>query len=152
MERDRIGIEWLGVGAVVCALALPSCGDGRQTRKVYPTTGEVYVNGAPAAGAMLVFQPASGAVPEEWPEGYPRAVAGADGKFAVSTYGSGDGCPEGEYVVTVTWPAATEVDEEEEAPEESADRLGGRYADPATSQLRAKVEGKPTQLQRFELK
>ncbi len=54
----------------------------------------------------------------------PHAVTEADGSFQLSTYRSNDGAPEGEYSVTIVWPAY-EWKGDEDA--EGADRLQGRY-------------------------
>lgn len=69
----------------------------------------------------------------------------------METYGVGDGCPPGEYVVLVTWPATLPGAEGgEEA--ETVDRLAGRYAVREASPLKAKVQAKATSLGRYDLK
>jgi 3',5'-cyclic AMP phosphodiesterase CpdA len=65
-----------------------------------PVKGFVYVNGCPAAQAVVVFHrkdPITGKysrTADAWVE--------ADGSFTVSTYVSGDGAPVGEYAVAVS--------------------------------------------------
>jgi hypothetical protein len=103
----------------------------------------------------VAFHPQQGGSPEQWPLGFPRALVDAAGRFAVSTYRAADGCPAGEYVVLVTWPAAaqgTGEEREEEEDAETVDRLDGRYATRESSPLTATVEPRPTRLPRFDLK
>ena len=148
----RIAAQFLYVGTVVaCAAALSSCGRQASQMPLFPTTGELFVGGEPAAGARLAFRPIGDESTERWPAGYPRAVVDGAGKFAVETYEPGDGCPAGEYAVLVTWPVTVPgAENSEEA--ETVDRLRGRFATAETSTLKAKVETRPTQLGRYELK
>jgi hypothetical protein len=75
------------------------------------------------------------------------ALTDQDGKFAVSTYQSGDGVPEGEYVLTFVWGKFDLISKSY-----GGDRLKGRYSDPRKSAWRCKVEtGKPTELGRMNL-
>ena len=123
-------------------LAIAGCSPGGPAKKVcYPVKGELTVRGKPAEGATVIFQPWD-ANPADWSAGYPRATVGADGKFQVSTYGENDGAPAGDYVILVTWEAPNPTNEEASGP----DRLGGRYVDPAKSNLTAKIEPRPNEL------
>jgi hypothetical protein len=129
--------------------ALAGCGDEQplQNRKpVFPTAGQFLVNGAPAEGAMITFHPQNStgpgrAIPSQ-------ARADAEGKFALTTYAREDGAPEGEYIVTVYWPAArppaAEHDEDDSESTLPPDRLGGRLAAPGVSPLRASIKPNPT--------
>ncbi len=68
--------------------------------RVVPAEGAVFYEGRPAAGARLVFHPYASFSSE------PRrayAVADGEGRFQVSTFGTGDGAVPGSYVVTVDW-------------------------------------------------
>src|SRR5262245_2780792 len=114
--------------------------DPRQ-KVCYPAEGQVLVKSQPAVGAIVAFQPAGGANPEEWYAGYPQATVGPDGTFHVLTYGTQDGAPAGEYVVTIVWPGERDPKDEEASP---PDKLNGQYADPKKSPLKAKVENGPT--------
>jgi hypothetical protein len=127
--------------AVAAALA-SSC--SRSTRKpVYPVRGQVLINGKPAAGATVFFYPV-----DSDPDALaPYGVTDANGSFTLTTYLTFDGAPAGEYVVTVRCPGPPRRGDEDQGP----DRLKGRYGDPKTSTLRAKVEKKPNELQPFEL-
>lgn len=144
----RLNVRRWAMGFLAAALPLvASCGSHTDRREVFPTSGELFVQGAPAAGARIAFRPVEEG--EDWPNGFPYAIVEDDGKFAVSTYGNKDGCPPGKYTLVVTWPQPPGPDDDEEA--DPVDRLQGRYASPDTSQLRVSVEARPTQLERIDL-
>jgi hypothetical protein len=126
----------------VVAAAVSSC-SGNKRKPVFPVRGQVLINGKPAAGATVFFYPV-----ESDPEALaPYGVTDAKGSFTLTTYLTYDGAPAGEYVVTIRCPGPPKRGDEEQGP----DRLKGRYGDPKTSTLRAKVEKKPNELQPFEL-
>lgn len=114
-------------------VAAVGCGDGRPT--CYPVHGQVTApDGKPAAGALVVFHPIS---PPAGPTLAHTATADEAGRFAVTTFDSGDGAPAGEYVLTVIWntPKKTLMDQEK-------DRLNGRYANKDASKLKFTIEKK----------
>jgi hypothetical protein len=129
--------------ALACAaLALAGCGQGGR-KPVHTVTGKVLDgNKKPAAGATLLFHPVK---PDPGDPAKPVGLTDEQGIFRLTTYEKGDGAPEGEYVVTVEWrpPKKTPFDPE------PADRLAGRYANPKTSRLRARVEKQATELPPF---
>jgi hypothetical protein len=128
----------------VAALALlgPSCGKGGR-KPVFPVEGRVLVGKQPAAGALVIFHP----VEDDGDPNKPRARAGEDGTFSLTTYAEGDGAPAGEYVVTVEWPAPRKTPFEPEG----RDRLAGRFRDPRVSKIRFAVEQGPNRLPPIEL-
>ncbi|MDZ7616888.1 MAG: hypothetical protein U1E05_07790, partial [Patescibacteria group bacterium] len=76
------------------------------------------------------------------------ALTDEAGKFAVATYKTGDGLPEGEYSLTFSWQEYNVMARGFTGP----DKLRGRYADPAKSEFRVVAErGKPIDLGRIEL-
>lgn len=79
---------------------LASCGKQEFTLPVHPVSGQVFFNGKPAVGAMVVLHRVSEPLP---PDVSPVATTGADGGFQISTYQAGDGAPAGDYVATVEW-------------------------------------------------
>jgi hypothetical protein len=140
----------LTVGCVCGPLfaAAIGCGadDGRV--QVYPVTGKVVVDGQPAEGADVVFYPTTPEVDGIKLPG-PAGSTDANGVFRLRSYDPEDGAPAGEFKVTVVWPAppppnATGVFQVK-------DRLGGRYANPQTSTLTARVEPGGGELPPFEL-
>jgi len=67
---------------------------------VNPVLGRLQVGTQNPAGAQLVFHPVDMQLPDQ---AVPRATTRQDGSFVLSTFGTEDGAPEGEYIVTVQW-------------------------------------------------
>ncbi len=136
------------------ALIVTGCGTAEPKLKpVYPVRGSVFVSGMPATGAVVMFHPlplgtgkARGLTS--------RGTVGQDGSFRLTTYNTGDGAPEGEYVVAIYWPAARAGNSkaDEDSSDLPPDRLGLRYNDPATSTVKATIVAPETQLNRFNLR
>ena len=132
----------------LCLLAIAAClvsgcskspHEIENQKPVHPVSGKVLVKGQPAAGAFVLFVPVN--EPAENPDPRPRATAGEDGSFAVSTYGDADGASSGQYVVAISW----------EDPESRSDRFGGRF-DATKSKLRADVKEGKNELTPFQLR
>lgn len=123
----------------VLALSFMSCKSDRV--KLYPVRGTVLFQDKPAEGATVVLVPMGGDSALR-----PSGAVGPDGSFKLSTYPHGDGAPAGEYAAVVTWypPNAREL-------ENPTAKLPARYADPATSGLKAAVHTGPTALEPFRL-
>ncbi len=128
------------------ALLFTSCGgsDGDHV-KVYPVSGNVYVNGQPAAGAKVECYAVND--PTLLPL-RPHAITGKDGSFKLTTYKTGDGAPAGTYALTVKWPAPPKSGSDAEGP----DRLKGRYADPKRPARQFEVRPGDNDLETIELK
>jgi len=91
--------------ATVMLLILAGCGRSGPPRvETNPTKGSITYLGHPIGGAFLALHPKAGTVAEV-PTA--TAVVQSDGTFAVTTYDTGDGVPEGDYIVTVQWRKAT---------------------------------------------
>ena len=92
-----------GVAALACLVAIIGCGKAKPDRvAVHPAAGTITFKGQPTHGAMVTLHPKSGSGPaENLPT--PRANVEKDGTFKVSTFNGGDGAPEGEYVMTISW-------------------------------------------------
>jgi hypothetical protein len=135
---------------LLLALACSSCGRGKGRLPVYPVRGQVFYEGKPIPGAVIVFHAPTD--PER--AGLrPTAHAKADGSFVVTTYDSGDGCPAGAYALTVSWNqqvAARVGQEESDAPLLAL--LPPRFGRPETSGLQATVEKRPNELPPIFLK
>jgi hypothetical protein len=104
---------------------------------VYPVEGKLIVSGRLAGNSRVVFHPV-----DKGDSISLRPVANTrpDGTFQLMTYAAGDGAPAGEYIVTVVWlNESIPIDECEGLDLTAHDRLCGRYADPATSQIRATI-------------
>ena len=138
MPDLRSRLRWGSV--VLLAAGLPGCG-GADRPTVYPVEGRLSVAGGWPGTPRLAFHPVDGAGL------YPVAVTDPDGTFRLTTYAAGDGAPASEYVVTLIWPhEGAAVDECECVDVMTHDRLRGRYADPATSELRAVVGSGPNSI------
>ncbi len=124
-------------GAVGCLY--PSGGGASGPRAEFPVRGYVFVNGRPAAGALVVFHPEHDPTGRIGPR--PQAVVREDGSFGLRTAEASGGAPAGNYVVTVVWKAG----------ELGADRLGGLYADPTHPRLTTAVLKGPNDLPPFHL-
>ena len=66
----------------------------------FPTRGRILYDSQPLAEALVVFHPLA-SEPEGNNHQRPIAVTETDGTFQLSTLGTGDGAPEGDYVITV---------------------------------------------------
>jgi hypothetical protein len=108
----------------------------------------VTVDGQPTKGVYVFL------VPDKQPSThgiYPNAITDENGEYWVSTYDSEDGAPLGDYTVTAKWPEGEGLMVNSESP----DRLQGKYADAAKSQLKLTVREatreKPNEVSPLEL-
>ena len=126
------------------ALVIGCAGSTGDRVKTYSVSGNIYVNGQPAAGAVVecyaLDDPAL--LPLR-----PHAIAGLDGTFKLTTYKTGDGAPVGSYALTVKWPTPPRPNKET-----GVDRLNGRYADPKRPARRIKVQPSDNDLETIDLK
>lgn len=146
-RQARLALRGLVALAVV---GLASCGsDDNARHKVYPVKGKVLVNGQPAHEAQVTL---NRTFAEKNPVA-PSAMTDQNGDFQVTSYQFGDGAPEGEYVVTITWRERSGITKQDF---DGPDRLGGAYATQDKTKgmpgFVVKVDKKPTELPPFELK
>jgi hypothetical protein len=99
-----------------------------------PVGGRLIFEGAPVAGAKVVFYALD-------PVGKKKTYAGdalteADGTFTIGTYQANDGAPIGQYVVT----AAQREPEFDALGNPGPNRLPAKYADPKTTDLQVEVK------------
>jgi hypothetical protein len=113
---------------------------------VYPVRGQVFYEGKPAVRARVSFHALGN---PELRSGAPMALVEEDGSFRLSTRRAYDGIPAGEYAVTITWPSATKQQNGFNA---GPDLLDGRYADPNSTPLRARVSEGQNELEPIHLK
>src|SRR6516164_7244538 len=83
---------------LLIALGLWLNRSGSDRVQVYPARGQAFLDGKPIAAASIHLDPVWTKAPN-FPR--PRAIAEADGSFALETYGEDDGAPAGEYRVSV---------------------------------------------------
>jgi hypothetical protein len=130
--------------AALC-LVFSSCGEEQFRKETFPVTGEVYVDGEPAAELAVRCINVNG-LDKEHPT-TSAAFTDKTGEFEISTYEQADGVPVGDYVLTFQWGQWNRM-----TASYGGDKLNGRYRDPKTSEHRFTVEeGKPTELGRIEL-
>ena len=129
--------------ALLSALLLTSCGP-KNADSLHPVQGRVLYKDKPATGAKVVFHPLGDSAPGL---PLPQATVEADGAFRLSTRTQHDGAAPGKYAVTVSWPS--DGKKEEDGTAAGPDRLGGRYANPKTTPLRAEVGSSDNQLEPF---
>jgi hypothetical protein len=134
----------------VSLLALcASCTKSRlHGKRCYPVKGQVLFNDSPVAGALVVFEPATKSDPH-WPSA--TGTTDANGKFTLTTYRDKDGAPAGEYNVGILDNAGgfKRLPLKKKA---APDPLKGRFSDPRTSNIHARVEEKTNNLEPFNLK
>ncbi len=148
--KPRRPVRFLLLCAVAVALLGPGCSGKGDREPVYPVQGRVLYDGKPVPNALVVFHPV-GKKGKDAPR--PRAQAGPDGTFKLTTYDADDGAPVGEYTVTVEWWLSTatrkSVEGESSPP---VNRLPARYARAQTSGLRVRVGETTGQLPAFQLR
>lgn len=110
---------------LVVALCMPlipvmsgACSPRYYIHPLVPVTGNIMVDGKPAAGVRVVPEPAH---PVEG-FAFPEVLTDAQGHFELSTYEPKDGIPNDEYKLTFAWPDFA-----------GNDRLHGRYAKTAAN-------------------
>ncbi|HEY2252462.1 MAG TPA: hypothetical protein VGH74_15420 [Planctomycetaceae bacterium] len=110
-----------------------------------PVAGRILVDGEPAA-MLTVSCLDLGALDKESPT-ISSAMTDEDGDFGLGTYVSGDGVPEGEYVLTFQWGTLNLFRHTYEG-----DKLNDRYSDAKTSKVRFTAKfGEPVDLGEIEL-
>lgn len=120
---------------VIAAGLVAGCEAPPQPPTAHPVRGTVIYDGTPAAGVIVVLYPETGTI-DPPPPAFPNGVTGPDGTFSISTYGKGDGAPEGGYQIVLKWPPEKKDENEEQRDE---DRLFGWY-DPPHSRLSYRVK------------
>ena len=132
---------------LLLATACSGCGQTpRETATVFPVAGRFTINGKPASGALVSFIPLT--APAEGRRAIPsQARADANGAFKLTTFLTADGAPEGDYKVTLYWPAPSPAAAPQGDDDDAVlgpDQLRGRFASADKSNLRAHVPAKPT--------
>ena len=141
VPRRRFLAQAALILAIVC---LSACG-GSDRRRVYPVRGQVLVDGKGASDA-LVFLHAIDDTDSRVVR--PFAQADKEGKFAVSTYVSGDGAPAGDYHVTIEWRELSGLFKQDVG---GPDRLKGAYADAKKAPFQITVGERDNELPPFEI-
>jgi hypothetical protein len=132
------------VRAGLCC-GLISCGSAQREIKIpnklttFEVTGEVLVDDEPAAFVTVRLKPLKAGGLES------KGITDANGIFKISTYGSNDGAPAGEYAVIFTRRPITGTGL-------GADAFGERYATVKKAPLKVVVEDGPLDIGQIELR
>jgi 5-hydroxyisourate hydrolase-like protein (transthyretin family) len=126
--------ERTAIALLICAMALVSAGCSNRYRREQTglppnrTSGQVLVDGQPAAGVKITLLPVEGASEEN-----PLAMGQTDeeGRFELSTYNAHDGAPAGEYNVVLTWIKILDPSLREQDQPPEAQQLPWKYQDPS---------------------
>ena len=131
--------------AVLALVALClACSSGR--KPVYKVHGQVLVDGKPAAQAQVLLHPTESGTDELRPAGQ----TDDQGNFQLTSFVNGDGAPEGDYAVTVTW-FRIRRDGSQAGDVVRYNALPQRYAVVQTSQLRVTVNKGDNELTPLQL-
>jgi hypothetical protein len=158
MHRARVARLLLFAGTAVL-IACTQTQEGQPP--VYPVKGIVLYQGKPITGGTVVFERDGGepADPTSPQASGPLRATGrieADGSFGLRAFPGAEGVPEGQYKVGISSvPPRSEgnlLDAAASAKRGNPDVLRGRYSDPRTSGLRARVVKDQDNRPRFDLK
>lgn len=139
---------------LLLATACGGCGQpARETATVFPVAGRFTVNGKPASSALVSFIPQT--PPSDGRRAIPsQARADDNGAFKLTTFHTADGAPEGDYKVTIYWPAPSPAAAPHGDDDDAVlgpDQLRGRFAAADKSNLRAHVAAEPTNFATVDL-
>jgi hypothetical protein len=132
--------------ACLFAAVLAGCGGLEPPEPVFPVSGEVFVKGRPADGAVVTFFK-EGA---DLTAGQPSATVQPDGSFKLTSYLPEDGAAEGEYRISLSWREA--IGGSLSDPEYGPEKLPKKYLSPESSGLQASVSPTTNTLPAFEIK
>jgi hypothetical protein len=130
-----------GLLLLATTLLLPGCSKSIPRKHCVLVSGQVLLQGKPLPGALVVFYPVDKSDENSLSA---SGTTDVEGKFVLSTYDSGDGAPPGEYGIAITKSTNNFKRKELNKKKEEPDQLNDRYKTPKTSNLRAKVEDKPS--------
>ena len=135
MNRSSFRSVRLALVLGVHSLIAIACTSSEPLKPVFPARGQVFFDGKPAAGTLVVLHPLNDPTPNPLD---PRAVVESDGTFVVSTHNAHDGAPPGRYALTVH--NLTPESEVGSKPLPAAGtRLPPRYANPQSSGLEVEI-------------
>jgi len=146
-------IQWSVL--LVTALCVAGCGPDHGRLEPHPVSGQVLINGEPAAACTVVFVPVD---PDLKGQVMPGGNTLEDGSFQLTTHETGDGAPVGEYGVTLHWAAKTWPTMEAEMRRDGdpvkpvgPDRLQGAFSSPDKSGVTVTIEAGENNLPPFRL-
>ncbi|MEY4191025.1 MAG: hypothetical protein RIR17_1761 [Planctomycetota bacterium] len=113
---------------------------------VFPAKGKLEFQGKPLDGVTLIFNPV-----DENQKIKPQATTDGEGNFTATTFQTGDGAPEGEFIITLVVrsnesDSAREDAEVEGRSKPAKTKFPAKYQNPATSNLKVKVSREKPEL------
>jgi hypothetical protein len=136
VRKTSVGLS--GVLLLACA----SCAN----QGLYPVSGSVTYDGAPAVGAAVFFYRHGG---DPMKDHLLMGIVQDDGSFELVCGSLGKGAPVGDYDVVIQWKQPS--NQARGLAIHGTDKLQGRYADPKRPLMHAKVEAKANTLPPFAL-
>lgn len=128
--------------AMACLLAMAGgCMQESWKADTYPVTGNVIINGEKPENAIITLIAVG--TPPDSRHSRPWGFVKADGSYRLTTYKVGDGCPPGEYAVTVIWPISSTGP--------SPDRMKNKYRDATDPVMTVTVQPSENILPTIEL-
>jgi len=147
-------IQPFGLGWLLGCLILGCGGDSsyKPTVAVFPAKGKLEYQGKPLAGVTLIFNPV-----DENQKLKPQATTDAEGNFAATTFSTGDGAPEGEFIITLVIRSEESDSAREDAEAEGRTKPAKikfpvKFQNPATSGIKIKVSKEKAEIGSIELK
>jgi len=113
-------ISRFGLASIIISVAVCSgcCGKKDWHAQTFPVSGSLTINGSPAANAVILAHLSTGKIDN--PGTIPYAIVDETGLFNFTTYATNDGLPEGEFLLTLTWPMTLSTPN-------AADRLADKF-------------------------
>ena len=131
---------------ILAAVLLPACASCAK-QGLYPVSGGVTYDGAPAVGAAVFFYRHGG---DPMNDHMLMGIVQNDGSFEIVCGSLGKGAPVGDYDVVIEWKQPS--NQGKGLANHATDKLRGKYADPKRPLLHAKVEAKANILPPFALR
>ncbi|MBN9517732.1 carboxypeptidase regulatory-like domain-containing protein [bacterium] len=136
--------------AFALALAAAGCSGKPAEKPVFKVRGRVTYETKPMAKALVSFYAAD----QKDRDTPAHATADEDGRYVLHTYRADDGAPQGEYLVTIYWPAPRPkaapkgeyVDPVDADQLNTIDRLKNKYSSVGVTKLRARVEPRDNEI------
>src|SRR4051812_44871364 len=102
MDRAGVKTKFIIAGLALTVVAAGAC---NSEKTLYPVRGQVFFEGRPASGALIVLHPVDDASPAAIrPSGYVDDAGNVKlMSYTPSSRSTGDGAPAGEYIVTIAW-------------------------------------------------
>jgi hypothetical protein len=147
MKRSTFVAAPLVVAAVIAVPLLSGCGEEMPNGPrvpTFPVVGQIVVDGKPPDYLAVNLEPQfdkPGVIPAS------SAFTDKEGKFAISTFETGDGAPPGKYKLTFQWGQINLLNGQYGGP----DKLKGRYKKAADSKHEITVTDQKIDLGTIEL-